>query len=82
MKITSTSTRPTLPSAPSTTGSCQKAEAWDFTTTGTGFSAGLTGLSSFWSSSTTSFVADCTFSITPPRLAPRTSAIFCLRLSR
>ena len=57
-------------------------EACGFTTTGTGFSAALAGESSFWSSSTTSFVADCTFSITLPRLAPRTSAIFRLRLSR
>ena len=53
-----------------------------FTTTGTGFSADLVGLSSFWSSSTTSCVADWTFAITLPRLTPRTSAILCLRLSR
>ena len=58
------------------------AELDGFTTTGKGFSAALAGLSSFWSSSTTSLVAVWTFSITLPRLAPRISAILCLRWSR
>ena len=82
MKITNTRTSPTCPSASRTAGIFQKATGWDFTTTGTGFSAVLAGFSSFWSSSTTSLVADCTFSITVPWLAPRMSAIFRLRLSR